>query len=105
MTFRHCQDHSVLRELPMCQILVPWCYTGGKSCIQSTGDDGFNLINRKQMMQLQFHFRLPAPEFAKGVLNQSMPGYRSCNCDSKRPGFAMGYPLGAKLRLVNVLQD
>jgi hypothetical protein len=34
-----------------------------------------------------------------------MPGYRSGNCDSKRTGFAMGYPLGAKLRLIDVLQD
>jgi hypothetical protein len=34
-----------------------------------------------------------------------MPGYRSGNSDSKRTGFAMGYPLGAKLRLIDVLQD
>src|SRR6266404_5323348 len=105
MTFGHRQDHSILREFPMCQILVPRCETSGKPSIQSAGQDGFNLINRKQMMQLQLHVRLPAPEFAKGVYNYSMPGYRSGNSDSKRTGFAMGYPLGAKLRLIDVLQD
>src|ERR1700738_3360882 len=89
----------------MCQILVPWCETSGIPSIQSTGQDGFNLMNRKQMMQLQHHVRLPAPEFAKGVYNQSMPGYRSGNSDSKRTGFAMGNLLGAKLRLIDVLQD
>src|SRR5882724_8332283 len=30
-------DHSLLREFPMCQVLVPWCETGGKSSIQSAG--------------------------------------------------------------------
>jgi hypothetical protein len=89
----------------MCQILVPWCETSGKPSIQSAGQDGFNLMNRKQMMQLQLHVRLPAPEFAKGVYNQSMPGYRSGNSDSKRTRFAKGYPLGASLRLIDVLQD
>jgi hypothetical protein len=34
-----------------------------------------------------------------------MPGYRSGNSDSKRTGFAMCDPLGAKLRLIDVLQD
>jgi hypothetical protein len=57
------------------------------------------------MMQLQLHVRLPTPQFAKGVYNQSMPGYRSGNSDSKCTGFAMGYPLGAKLRLIEVLQN
>src|ERR1700719_2383218 len=89
----------------MRQILVPWCETSGKPGIQSAGEDGFNLMNRKQMMQLQLHVRLPAPEFAKGVYDQSMPGYRSGNSDSKRTGFAKGYPLGAKLRVIDVLQD
>src|SRR6267143_634964 len=105
MTFAYCQNHSILREFPMCQILVPRRETGGKSSIQSAGQDGVNLINRKQMMQLQLHVRLPAPEFAKGVYNYSMPGYRSRNSDSKRTRFAKGYPLGASLRLINVLQD
>src|SRR5712664_3878198 len=105
MTFGHCQDHSLLREFPMCQILVPRCETGGKSSVQSAGQDGFNLISRKQMVQLQLHVGLPAAQFAKGVNYQSMPGYRSGNSDSKRTSFAMGYPLGAKLRLVDVLQD
>src|SRR6266851_1792102 len=105
MTFGHCQDHFILREFPMCQILVPRRETGGKSSIQSAGQDGVNLINRKQMMQLQLHVRLPAPEFAKGVYNYSMPGYRRRNSDSKRTGLAMGYPLGAKPRLIDVLQD
>src|ERR1700688_2751490 len=89
----------------MRQILVPWCETSGKPSIQSAGQDGFNLMNRKQMMQLQFHVRLPAPEFAKGVYNQSMPGYRSGNSDAKRTGFAKGYSLGASLRLIDVVQD
>ena len=66
MPFGHCQYHSVLRELAMCQILVPWRETGGKSSIQSAGQDGFNLINRKQMLQLQLHVRLPTTQFAKG---------------------------------------
>src|SRR5258708_27279659 len=105
MTFGHCQQHSVLREFPMCQILVPWCETGGKPNIQSAGQDAFNLMNRKQMMQLQLHVRLPAPEFAKGVYDQSMPGHRGGNSDSKRTRFAKSYPLGASLRLIDVLQD
>src|SRR6266851_6983810 len=105
MTFGHCQNHSILREFPMGQILVPRRETCGKSSIQSAGLDGFNLINREQMMQLQLHVGLPAPQFAKGVYNQSMPGYRRGNSDSKRTGFAMGYPLGTKLRLIDVLQD
>src|SRR6185295_2629624 len=103
MAFWHCQDHSILREFPMREILVPRCEPGGEPSIQSAGQDGFNLINRKQMTQLQL--RLPTPQFAKGVYNQSMPGYRSGNSDSKRTGFAMGYPFGAKLRLIEVLQD
>src|SRR5580704_15010929 len=89
----------------MCQILVPWCETSGKPSIQSAGQDGFNLMDRKQMMQLQLHVWLPASEFAKGVYNQSMPGYRGGNSDSKRTGFAKGYPLCTSLRLIDVLQD
>src|SRR3981189_637793 len=89
----------------MCQILVPWCETSGKPSIQSAGQDGFNLMNREQMMQLQLHVRLPAPEFAKGVYNQYMPGHGSGNSDSKRARFAIDYPLGAALRLIDVLQD
>src|SRR5258706_11264045 len=88
----------------MCQILGPWCETGGKSSIQSAGQDRFDLINRKQMLQLQLYCRLPTPQFAKGVYNQSMPGYRSGNSDSKCTGLAVGYPLGTKLRLIDVLQ-
>ena len=105
MTSRHCQDHSILREFPMRQILVPRCEAGRKPSIQSAGQDGFNLMNSKQVMQFQRRVRLPAPEFAKGVYNHSMPGYRSGNSDSKRTGFALGNPLGAKLRLIDVLQD
>src|ERR1700730_13782509 len=105
MTFGHCQDHSFLREFPMCQVLGPRCETGGEPSIQSAGQDGFNLINRKQMMQLQLHIRLPPPQFAEGFSNYSMPGYRGGNSDSKRTGFAVSYPLGAKLRLIDVLQD
>jgi len=89
----------------MRQFLVPGCDTGGKPGIQSAGQDGVNLMNGKQMMQLQLHVRLPPPEFAKGVYNQSMPGYRCRNSDSKRTGLAMSYPLGAKLCLIDVLQD
>ena len=72
----------------MCQILVPWCEISDKPSIESAGQDGFDLMNRKQMMQLQLRVRLPAPEFAKGVYNQSMPGYRSGNSNSKRTRFA-----------------
>src|SRR5260370_24332857 len=104
MTFGHCQDHSILREFPMCQILLPRCETSGKPSIQSAGQDGFNLIKRKQMMQLQLHVRLPAPELAKGVYNQSMPGYRRGNYDSKRTGFAMRYPLRANRSLIPYMQ-
>jgi hypothetical protein len=89
----------------MRQILVPWCEISDKPSIESAGQDGVNLMNGKQMMQLKFRVRLAAPEFAKGVYNQSMPGYRSGNSDSKRTGFAKGYPFGASLRLVDVLQD
>src|ERR1700730_17796881 len=89
----------------MRQILVPWCETSGKPRIQSAGQDGFNLMIRKQMMQFQLYVRLAAPEFAKGVYNQSMPGYGRGNSDSKRTRFAKGYPLSASLRLIDVLQD
>src|ERR1700730_14479066 len=89
----------------MPQILVPWCEISDKPSIESAGQDAFNLMNGKQMMQLQFRVRLAAPEFAKGVYNQSMPGYRVGNSDSKRTGFAKGYPLGASPRLIDVLQD
>jgi hypothetical protein len=34
-----------------------------------------------------------------------MPGHGSGNSDSKRARFAKGYPLGASLRLIDVLQD
>jgi hypothetical protein len=57
------------------------------------------------MTQLQFDARLPTSQFAKGVYNQSVPGHGSGNSDSKRTGFAMGYSLGATLRLIDVLQD
>src|SRR5258708_21230511 len=96
MTFGHCQDHSILREFPMCQILVPRCETGGKSSIQSAGQYGFNLIDRKEMMQLQLHVRLPTPQFAKGVYNQSMPGYGTRNSDSKRTALVLDYTLAPK---------
>ena len=105
MTRRHCQDHFVLRELPMRQFLVPGCHTGDKPGIQSAGQDGLDLMNRKQMMQLQRRVRLAAAEFAKGVYDQSMPGYRGRNADAKRTGLATGYPLGATLRFFDVMQD
>jgi hypothetical protein len=57
------------------------------------------------MMQFQHHVRLPAPEFAKGIYDQPVPRNRSGNSNSKRASFAMGYPLGAKRRLMDVLQD
>jgi len=62
----HCQDHPLLREFPMCQILGPRCETGGKSSIQSAGQDRFNLINRKQMLQLQLQ-RMSNEEFDEYV--------------------------------------
>jgi hypothetical protein len=105
VTSGHGQNHSILREFPMRQVLVPGCETSGKPSIQSAGQDGFNLMNRKLVMQLQRRIRVPPPEFAKGVYNHSMPGYCSGNPDSKRTVFAMGNPFGAKLRLIDVLQD
>src|SRR6476660_1687562 len=89
----------------MPQVLVPRCDTCGKASIQSTGKDGFDLMNRKQMLQLHLDVRLSTPEFAKGVSNQPMPRYRSGNSDSKRTSSAVGNPLGAPLRIFDVLQD
>ena len=57
------------------------------------------------MMHRQLHVWLPAPEFAKRVRNHAMPRERHRNSDAKRTGFAKGYPLGAPLRLFDVLQD
>jgi hypothetical protein len=105
MASGHGQDHSILREFPMCQIPVPGGDTGRKPNIQSVGQDGVNLMNRNQVMQLQLRVRLRAPESAKGVYDQAMPGYCSGNSDSKRTRFAMRNPFRAKLRLINVLQD
>ena len=99
------QDHSILSELPMCQVFVPRDNTGRKANVQSAGQDGFNLVNRNQMMKFHLRVRLRAPELAEGVYNHAMPGYRSGNADSKRTRFAMRNPLRAKLRLINVLQD
>jgi hypothetical protein len=57
------------------------------------------------MMQHELDVWLPAPEFAKRVHNQPMPRYRRGNSDSEGTGLSEGYPLGASLRLVEVLQD
>jgi len=103
MAFGDGQDHSVVRELPMCQILVPGSQRGGKPKIQAPGQDRFNLMNGKQMLQHQFHVRLPAAELAKGVHNQTMPGHCRGNADPKRTGPAMSDPLGASFRLVDLM--
>jgi hypothetical protein len=89
----------------MCQFLVPRCDGGGKPGIQPARQDGFDLMNGKQMMQHELGIGLAAPEFAKGLDNHPMPGQRHGNSDSKRPGFAKGNPLGAPFRLINILQD
>src|SRR5258708_1269283 len=104
MLLRHCQHYPILRKLQMCQIITQR-YETGESSIQLAGRDGFNLTNRKQMMQLDLRVWLTAPEFAKGVNNYPMPGYRRGNSDSKRTDFAQGDPLGAKLCIINVLQN
>jgi hypothetical protein len=62
-------------------------------------------MNRHQMMQHELDVWLPAPEFAKRVHNQPMPGYRRRDSDSEGTGFSEGYALGASLSLVDVLQD
>src|SRR6201987_3447289 len=105
MTSGHCQDHSILREFPICKVLVPRSETGRKPNIKSAGQDSFDLMNGKEVVQLQRHARLAAPEFAKGVYNHSMPGHRSCDPDSKGTRFAMRNPLRANLPLINVSQD
>src|SRR5882757_8418896 len=105
MTSGYRQDHSIMREFPMCQVLVPGCEASHKPGIQSAGQDSVNLMNRKQMMELQFRVWLSMPKLAKGVYNQSMPGYRSGNSDTERTGFAKGNALGAKFRVIDVLQD
>jgi len=111
LSFRQCmarghrQDHSILRDFPMRQFVVPGCDACGKPRIQSAGQDGFDLMNRKQMMQLQLHVGLPTPQFAKSVYHHPVPGYRGRNADAKRTGLAMGDPPGATLRLIDVLQD
>src|SRR5260370_355926 len=88
-----------------CQQLGDEQYLGDNANAQSARQDRFSLINRKQMMRLQLHVRLPTPQFAKGVYNQSMAGYRSGNSDAKRTSFAMGYSLGTNLCLIDVVQD
>src|SRR6266851_9830777 len=105
MPFWHRQEQSFLRELPMRQVLVPRCDRGSKPRIQSVGQDGVNLVNRKQMMHYQFHVWLPTPEFAKRVRHHSMPGERHRDADSQRTGVAKGDQLGAALCLIDVLQD
>src|SRR5882762_1548821 len=62
-------------------------------------------MNGDQVLEHQLHIRLLAPEFAKRVHNQPMPGDRCRNSNSKGTGFAEGYSLGAALRLIDVLQD
>jgi hypothetical protein len=57
------------------------------------------------MMHRQLHVWLPAPEFANRIRNHAMPRERHGNSDAKRTGFAKGYPFGAPLRLIDVLQD
>src|SRR5689334_15218772 len=105
MTLGHGQDHSVLGELPVCEILVPRRHRGSKPSIQSIRHEGFDLMNGHQMLKHQLHIRLLASEFAKSVYNQPMPGDRRRNSDSKRAGFAERYSLGASLRVIDVLED
>jgi hypothetical protein len=99
------QEQPFLRELPMRQVLVPRCDRGGKPHVQSVGQDGVNLVHGKQMVHHQLHVWLPAPEFAKRVQHHPMPRKRRGNADAERTGLAKGDPLGASLRLIDVLQD
>jgi hypothetical protein len=89
----------------MSQFLVHWEKTGGESGIQSAGRDGFNLVHRQQMMQLQFRVRQLPPESAENICDHSMPGHRGCYSDSQRTGLAVRNALGASFRVLNILED
>ena len=56
-------------------------------------------------MQHELNAWLPAPKFTKRVHHQAVPRYRGCDADSKSAGLAEGDPLGAPLRVIDVLQD
>jgi hypothetical protein len=84
---------------------VPRRDGGGKPHVQSIGHHGFNLMHRHQMMEHELDVRLPAPEFAKRVHNQPMPGHRRRDADSKRARLAESNPFGAAPRVVDVLQN
>jgi hypothetical protein len=73
--------------------------------IQPAKLNGIDLFDGPQGLEVQLHVRLPAPEPAKGVWNHSMPGEHFHKPDSQHSRLAGGYPLGAHLRLINVLQN
>ena len=105
MASGYCQDHPILRELPMGQILVPRRETGDKAGIQPSREYRVNLVNRKLMMQLQRHVRLPGPEGTKGVYHNPVPGKRRRNSYPQGSAFALRYLLGAKLGTLDFLQN
>ena len=57
------------------------------------------------MMHDELHVRLTTAEFAKCVGHHAVPRHSGRDADSKRPRFAEGDPLGAALRVFDVLQD
>ena len=98
MTLRHREQHPILRELRMRQLLVPRRHAGSKADIQSARQHGLNLMNRKLMMHHELHVRLTTAEFAERLRNHSVPRDSGRDSDSKRPRFAKGDPLGAKFK-------
>ena len=62
-------------------------------------------MDRQHVMQHELRVRLPAPEFAKGVHDEPMPGHRRGNADSKRAGLAQSNPFGPSLRLIDFVQN
>jgi hypothetical protein len=89
----------------MCQLRVPRGDRGYEAGIQPSGQDGFDLVNGQRVLQHQLHVGLPAAEFTKGVYDQSVPGHRGGNADSKRTGLAESDPLPASFRLIDFVQD
>src|ERR1700750_1429394 len=57
------------------------------------------------VVQHELNAWLPAPKFTERVYHHDAPRVRRGNPDSKPPGLAEGDPLGAPLRIIDVLQD
>src|SRR5207249_4872093 len=96
MTLRHREQHPIVRELRMRQLLVPRRHAGCKADIQSARQYGLNLMNRKLMMHHELHGRLTTAEFAERLRNHSVPGDSGRDSDSKRPRFGSGHELACQ---------